>query len=840
MIILLNKRCISLIRICIIFILYPICNVATAMQDIQFNTDVLDVKDRGNIDLSQFSRSGFIMPGSYSMSVKINKTELPETTINFLTPSDDPKGSEACLSPKLVGKLGLKENLLSKLKWDHGGKCLDMHSLKGIEARGDLANSTLYVNIPQAWLEYTSDSWDPPSRWDDGIPGVLFDYNLNLQTRKDYRANSGNTYSFSGNGTTGFNIDAWRFRADWQSQYQHQNSSYNNTSSQFKWSRYYAWRAIRSLRSRLSIGEDYLTSDIFDGIRFTGGSIRSDDTMLPPNLRGYAPEVTGIAKTNARVVITQQDRVLYDTQVAAGPFRIQDLSEAVSGEIKVRVEEQDGSIQEFIMNTASIPYLTRPGQVRYKVAVGRPTNWQHHTNGDLFTTGEFSWGINSGWSLYGGGISSKYYQSLAFGFGRDLMALGAISLDTTQSHARITSFAENNDEKNLSGRSYRVSYSKNFDELDSQITFAGYRFSEKNYMSMSEFLDARTSNGPQIGRSKEMYTITMNKNFRDAGLTLAMNYNHQTYWDLPDNDHYSLTLSSYFDLWSLRNLSVSAQAYRSQYNNRTNDGIYISLSVPLGSGTLSYSSSLTQGDHSNEIGYYGRLNDRDNYQLRAGNTHRGTSLKGYFNHNGDLLRSSVNVDYSPNQYRSVGMTAQGGGTLTPEGGALHRTNSNGGTRLLVDTDGVANVPVRGYGNIMRSNTFGKAILPEVNNYYRNLARIDLSQLDDDAEAIKSVVQVSLTEGAIGYRKFDVISGRKTMAVIRMKDGSAPPFGASVRNSRGQETGLIGDQGNVYLSGINPGEKMIVNLDGKKQCEIEIPLTFSEKNTMANLLLPCKM
>ncbi|WP_157699308.1 fimbria/pilus outer membrane usher protein, partial [Serratia marcescens] len=48
-----------------------------------------------------------------------------------------------------------------------------------------------------------------------------------------------------------------------------------------------------------------------------------DDNMLPPNLRGYAPEVTGVAKTNAKVTISQQGRVLYETTVAAGPFRIQ-------------------------------------------------------------------------------------------------------------------------------------------------------------------------------------------------------------------------------------------------------------------------------------------------------------------------------------------------------------------------------------------------------------------------------------------------------------------------------------------------------------------------------------
>lgn len=147
--------------------------------------------------------------------------------------------------------------------------------------------------------------------------------------------------------------------------------------------------------------------------------------MLPPNLRGYAPEVTGVAKTNAKVTISQQGRVIYETQVAAGPFAIQDLNNAVAGMLDVRVQEQDGSVQTFKVSTASIPYLTRPGSVRYKVFAGKPTSYDHSTEGDTFGSGEFSWGISNGWSLYGGAVSSNDYLSLAAGIGRDLMVLGA-------------------------------------------------------------------------------------------------------------------------------------------------------------------------------------------------------------------------------------------------------------------------------------------------------------------------------------------------------------------------------------------------------------------------------
>lgn len=460
-----------------------------AADVIQFNTDVLDINDRKNIDLSQFTRSGYIMPGVYTMVVHVNKNDLPEQPVTFMAPENDPKGSEACLSPELVNQLGLKEKLLSTLNWTHGGRCLDASSLAGMEARGDLASSSLYLNIPQAYLEYSSENWDPPSRWDDGIPGLLFDYNVNAQTQKHQKG--GSSYSLSGNGTGGANLGAWRLRADWQANLNHQTGSSQPTDKQFDWSRYYAYRAIPALRSRLTMGEDYLNSDIFDSLRFTGVSLRSDDSMLPPNLRGYAPEVTGVAKTNAKVVVSQQGRVLYETQVAAGPFRIQDINDAVSGELDVRVEEQDGSVQEFKMNTANIPYLTRPGTVRYKLATGKPSEWGRHLRGPMFGTGEFSWGISNGWSLYGGGIAGGDYNALSLGIGRDLMALGALSFDATQSRARLPQ------DGTLTGGSYRLSYSKNFDEYDSQVTFAGYRFSQEDFMSMGDYLDARYEGGAQ-------------------------------------------------------------------------------------------------------------------------------------------------------------------------------------------------------------------------------------------------------------------------------------------------------------------------------------------------------
>lgn len=192
-----------------------------------------------------------------------------------------------------------------------------------MEIRGNLPTTSLYLSIPQAYLEYTDENWDPPSRWDEGVAGLLLDYNLNASSQHQQSEGS-NTQALSGNGTAGGNLGSWRFRADWQANLDHSNGSEQSTQKQFDLSRYYAYRAIPGLHSKLTLGENYLDSGMFDSFRFTGVSLISDDNMLPPNLRGYAPEVTGIAKTNAKVIISQQGECFMRPQWPRGrsAFRI--------------------------------------------------------------------------------------------------------------------------------------------------------------------------------------------------------------------------------------------------------------------------------------------------------------------------------------------------------------------------------------------------------------------------------------------------------------------------------------------------------------------------------------
>ncbi len=801
-------------------------------KETQFNTDILDVTDKNNLDLSLFAQAGYIMPGEYRMAIILNQKKITDADITYSALPEDEKSSIACLTEDLVDKLGLKEAYLGKLKWRPNKKntqfCLIIPLEDGWQISSDLSTSTIRISIPQAWLEYTAPNWDPPSRWDNGVVGALFDYNTNFTTT--HSRHGDNSSGMSGNGVTGFNFGPWRARADWQTQFDNSHSGSQNRN-RFDWTRYYLYRPIKRLKAKFSVGENFIGSDIFDSFRFTGVTLRSDDSMLPPNLRGYAPEITGIAKTNAKVTVRQQGAVLYQTQVAPGPFRIQDLNDAVNGTLDVEVEEQNGSSHKFTVQTSDIPYLTRPGSARYKISVGRPTDFHHHSQGPLFSMGEFSWGVANGWSLYGGSTANDDYQAIAMGIGRDLMLLGAISVDVTHSRAKLP-------EKDvLQGNSYRLSYSKRFDDYDSQVTFAGYRFSERNYLSMADYLDARQYNY-RSQSTKEMYSVSFNQQFSTIGASLFFDYNHRTYWDYSTDDRYNVSLSRYFDISRMKNISISANAYRNKYNGSNDDGVYLSLSIPWGDhGTISFNSSKYQGGSSNQVSYFSSVNDGDSYQITVGKNRAKNAASGFYTYSGNNFKLNANTSYQEQGFTSAGIGLQGGLTATLKGAALHRINTPGATRIMLDTDGVGNIPVRGFGSAAYSNIFGKVVVADVNSYYRNQVSVDVNKLSDDTDAINTVEQLTLTEGAIGYRRFNIVQGEKALVYIRLSDGSSPPFGATVINDEKREVGIVNDDGSVYLTGIKASATMDVIWDGSAKCHISFPKEIiSDK--LQGILLPC--
>lgn len=130
-------------------------------------------------------------------------------------------------------------------------------------------------------------------------------------------------------------------------------------------------RDIAAVRGRAVLGEYNTTGQLFNSVPFTGVQLAGDERMLPDSQRGFAPEIRGVAKTNAKVTVRQQGSIIYETTVTPGAFLINDLyPTGYGGDLAVTIQEADGSIQQFTLPYASVAQLLRPRSHRYSATAG--------------------------------------------------------------------------------------------------------------------------------------------------------------------------------------------------------------------------------------------------------------------------------------------------------------------------------------------------------------------------------------------------------------------------------------------------------------------------------------
>ncbi|MTD28823.1 fimbria/pilus outer membrane usher protein [Erwinia sorbitola] len=820
-----NQRNIFIAKLTICFFVNP---VYASDDFVEFSVDALDASDRNNIDLSRFSESNFVPPATYLLDLKVNGKSFSQKKITYVLSPENEKISLACLNPEVVNALAFKESAL-KLIRKIEPNCLDITTVPSVRVENH--SGTLDITIPQAWINYSDPNWVPPERWDHGVPGLLMDYSISGNTLRQIKLNH-STQNLSIYGQAGANLGAWRFRADYQGSYSSDNHIRN-----FDWDRFYAYRPLPMYAARLTLGEIYMNSQVFDSVRFTGVNLASDERMLPPNLQGYAPQIRGIAKSNAKVTVSQGDHIIYETTVPAGPFNIQDLDSAVRGELDVRVEEQDGSVSTFQVNTANIPYLTRPGYIRYNASVGKPSLYNHKLDGPLFYSGDFSWGISNSWSLYGGTmLTGRNYNAWSAGVGRDMDFLGALSADATQSISKLPG------ERSQQGMSFKLSYAKTFDKYNSTITFAGYRFSQKKFRTLSQFLDERDQSHSHHGRDKEMYTITGNKTLwadRPAlRTTLYLTYTHHNFWDRTGQDRYGFSAARTFRFGGIEGISTNLSLFRTTYRGRRDDSMSLTFSVPIGNSRWAGYEMQVKGSNNTHMASYSDNSDHNNlWRIRAGAGYRGkASLDSYYQHRARMAEMNLNMSYQQDNFISLGGSARGGLTATRFGAALHNSNTTlDAARIMVDTAGVASVPLN--EERVRTNYFGIGVVPDIVSYRSFDTRIDVDAMDSDVEIRRAISTSTLTEGAIGYERFNVMQGEKFLAVIRLNDGTYPPFGSEISNSDGINVSMIMDNGVAYISGVKEDEKLAVIWEGKTQCYIIVPRELADDQVQ--ILMPCQ-
>ncbi|MDU4125233.1 MAG: fimbria/pilus outer membrane usher protein [Clostridioides difficile] len=749
-------------------------------------------------DLSLYSTRDAQAPGVYRIDVILNNSLQETADIRFVDKKDPVTGAQKlapCLSIAKLTTYGLRSEAFPTLREDANG-CADTSVIPDLTTDFNFNTQQLLISIPQAALSTIAQGFVSPDEFDDGINALLTNYQFS--SGKDYEAD--NEY-YNLNLQSGLNVGPWRLR----------NLSTWNKSAGTKsdWDSVYLYvqRSIVPLKSTLVMGESTSLSSIFDSVPFTGIQLATDTDMIPESLRGFAPIVRGIARTNARIVIKQNGYQIYQAFVAPGAFEITDLySTGGNGDLYVTVEESDGSRQNFVVPYASLPLMLREGQMEYEITSGKYRPYDGNIDEKPFTQATISYGVLSNTTFYTGLQAASNYQALAFGAGQNLGDIGAVSADVT------TAWSSKKDEDKTSGQSWRIRYGKNILETGTNITVAGYRYSTSGYNTLSDVMNTYSNRyGGYTSRSLRNRTnITVSQSL-GAGLgSLSVSGIFEDYWDSKrHNNSLNIGYNGGF-----RRFNYYAGYSYSRYSWGNNgSGRYVeddhvvsfNISIPLSewlpNAYATYNATNSSpGSTDQYVSLSGVALENHNldWNVQQGYSNREDASGGiYGNYRGSA--GSVNAGYSyAKNSQLINYGLSGGVLVHADGITLGQEMSE--TAVLVKAPGLKNVRLENDATI-ETDSRGYAIIPYVTPYHRTVVP---------------------TRAAVVRANFAGNIGRRAFLILKRASGENVPYGATVTSTtdKNAQASIVSDGGMVYMSGLKDNGEVYAQWGSKagQQCK----------------------
>lgn len=776
-------------------------------------------------DLTKLQSSPQQLPGVYRVEIYANDEYVVTRDIQFVEKQNtaDATGLMPCLDLKLLESFGVNTAAYPELLASSNPQCLDISQLiNGANSHFQFSKQKLYIDLPQISLKNQVRGYIPPEQWDEGINAMFLNYRMSGYN------NSGSVTA--GNGVyisvdSGMNLGSWQLRHSGSFNY-----SSNNNLSTHEWTNLntYVQKTLIPIKSQLRMGDGASEGSIFDSFSYRGAELSTADAMYPDSQQGYAPNVRGVAKTNAKVVIRQNNNIVYQINVAPGPFLIQDLNPAFgSGDLQVSIEESDGSIQSYLVPYSSLPILQREGRTRYSVLAGEFRNGsRNNRENENVVQATVVHGLPKGLSIYGGTQLSSNYQSTLLGFGSNMGQFGAFSFDLTHANSELVDGSKHR------GQSMRFLYSKSLLRSGTSFQLLGYRYSTRGFYTLNDvfygqmsenYSEAETQDGnlANVGIIANGYDLNHAKKGRlQANISHSMGRygslyfaaNQQSYWGTAKKDEW--IQAGYNGAWN--GISYSLGVSRNMFSqlDKVNTLYTANASFPLGRlrskanfrdnpwantyATVSTTQN-SDGNNSYQTGISGTLlKDRNlSYSIRQGYvTEQGSAGAINVGYNGTYGNVGAGYSYDGNNNR-FSYSASGGMLLHKDG--LTFGQILGDTSILVKAPGAKGVKVENYNGV-KTDWRGYAILPYASEYRLNRVALDSNSFDSNLEINSNVNNVVPIRGAISRATFDTSIGVRALIDLKYQ-GQPIPYASNVTVTASKTVGMAAESGQVYMTGL---------------------------------------
>lgn len=759
-------------------------------------------------DLNIFANPKAQLAGSYPSHILLNKLKIQDRTLTYTNAED---GSLIpLLTPKMLREWGVIIDDYPKLVAEPTDSLLKKplgDYIPLASAQFDFQRQNLNLSIPQAALSHRGNGYIDPSRWDTGVPVGFADYSFSGQQSETSGHNNQNSQYL--NLRSGVNLGGWRLR---------NYGTWSGSDGDEGWQNIATWAQhdIQVLKAQLLAGESSTRGEVFDSIQFSGVNVASDDDMLPGSERGFAPVVRGTAYTNAVVTVKQNGYTLYQQNVAPGAFEIDDLTVSTnSDDLEVSVQEADGTVHTTTQAFSSIALMQRPSHLRFEATAGRYR--AASGSGDKepeFVQGSAIYGVNNQVTAFGGLTMAENYNAIVSGAGIGLGSWGAISTDVTFAHSELDTGETD------TGQSWRVLYSTDIVPTNTHLSLSGYRYSSKGFYSFSE-VNQRNSDDDahDDGTDHKRARLQMNLSQQFGDGNLYLNGYQQNYWN---NDHRDSSLSAGMN-YSLLGISYNFSLTWSNTSSGTDDrSLYFGLTVPLSrwlpNSWASYSLNNSQhGATTQNVGLNGSLlaDNSLSYSLQQSHStqtpENSSSLYGTWY----AQYGRLNAGYysATDGTRQLSYGATGAVVAHPHGVTLSQPLGN--QFAIVDADGAPGIGFENQRGI-RTDWFGNAIIPSLSAYRENRIGIETDELPEDVDSGNTATTVVPTRNAAVVAHFNAHRGYRALITLTQLTGKTVPFGAIVTSSDGLNSGIVDDQGTVYLAGLGESVTLRVKWGNQPQ------------------------
>lgn len=805
---------------------------SNTLQEADFDPAFI-VGSQQNIDVSRFKYSNPVLAGEYNLDVYINGNWFGKRKIIFQNQPNQ-KSATTCFDANLLLNYGVKKDTLSQaINFIHGpSPCLEINQwVKDAYYEFDTSNLRFDLHIPQYAMQSNAQGYVDPAIWDRGINAGFISYNATIYQSKSHASTDRNKLNAFMSVNMGANIAGWQLRHNAQLQWDDSNTQTKKSLS-YTTNNTYIQKAFPEYRSVITIGDSFTNGEVFDSLGYRGIDFSSDDRMLPNSLQGYAPQIRGIAKTNAKVEIRQQEQLIYQASVAPGPFEINDLyPTGFGGSIDVSVIEADGQIQKFSVPYSSVVQMLRPGLNRYSITLGKLRDDSLKHRPSIFQ-GKYQRGLNNYVTGFTGFQIAENYISILLG-SAFATPVGAVSLDWTHANATL-------DRKTVKGQSYKLSYSKLIAPTSTNLSLAAYRYSTENFYTLHDTsvfnnLAAQSINTAGVGKQRSQFQITLNQGLSGNFGNVYLVGSWSNYWNHSQRSkQYQFGYSNNYKDVSY-GISATHRLLNTLGTSSQSDTEYVlSVNFPLSTKKAIANVNATISKDSQSVGLSGMTNDRFNYGVslsKQNNIHTYNINSGY---KADLATLSASYSHAPN-YQQAMLSVRGNVVLHT--GGLQFGPEQGQTMAIVYAPNAVGAKVNNLSGL-RINKSGYAVIPYLTPYRINDVTLDPQDMSNQVELQETAQRIAPYAGAITQLSFATKVGYAIYIDAKQENHSTLPFAAEISNSKGEVIGLVGQGSLAYLRSNLPKDTVTVKWGDtpSQQCQISYDVSHQIQENKSSMIM----